>query len=330
LKKLFFILLFSTFIYAQPKFTGISSQPGAFSRLGFGARGMGMGNAMSAITDGNLVSYYNPALAVFQEQSSFQTSYSILSLDRKLNFVNFTKRFDFYGDGEEEASLPPRSSSGISLGLINAGVSNIDGRDESGNPTGALSTTENQFFFAFANRFSERVAVGVAIKYYYYKLFEGFKSTGIGLDVGAIYKLNSQINISFVITDIESKYKWDSSEILVSEGSSYEDKFPVLKKIGVSYKNEQLHLIGGLEFENSNAGTNIIRAGAEVNVIDQLYLRGGIDQLNLSNSDFPIRPSLGLSFFKAFGGWLIGVDYAYVFEKYSPEDRHIIGVNVRF
>jgi len=81
--------------FSQPQFSSISSLPGSFSRLGFGARGLGMGNAMSAVIEGNLVSYYNPALAVFQESNSFQTSYSFLSLDRSLNFINFTKQINF-------------------------------------------------------------------------------------------------------------------------------------------------------------------------------------------------------------------------------------------
>ena len=52
---------------AQPKFTEINCKVGAFSRMGFGARGIGMGNAMSAVTTGNLVSYYNPAFHHFRK-----------------------------------------------------------------------------------------------------------------------------------------------------------------------------------------------------------------------------------------------------------------------
>ena len=88
------ILVLSSFAFAQASTTEISSMPGAFSRMGFGARGIGMGNAMSAVKEGNLVSYYNPALVPFQEGNSFQTSYTFLSLDRSLNFLNFTKRFE--------------------------------------------------------------------------------------------------------------------------------------------------------------------------------------------------------------------------------------------
>lgn len=55
-----------------------------------------MGNAMSSVTTGNLVSYYNPALSPFQQNNFAQVGYSFLSLDRSLNFINFTRKFDFY------------------------------------------------------------------------------------------------------------------------------------------------------------------------------------------------------------------------------------------
>ncbi|MCE7857552.1 MAG: hypothetical protein DYG97_13600 [Ignavibacteria bacterium CHB3] len=98
MKNYFFILvvLFSSLIIAQPKFSELAVSPGAFSRIGFAARGIGMGNAMSSITEGELVSYYNPAVTPYQENNSFQAGYSFLTLDRALNFFNFTKRFDFY------------------------------------------------------------------------------------------------------------------------------------------------------------------------------------------------------------------------------------------
>lgn len=332
MKKLIIILafIFSAALFAQPKFTEISSMPGAFSRMGFGARGMGMGNAMSAVTEGNLVSYYNPALSAFQENNSFQTSYSILSLDRSLNFLNFTRRFDFYSKDPIDKSNEPRSSAGISIGLINSGVSKIDGRDNDGNKTGNLSTSENQFFLGLANRFSRKLAVGISVKFYYYKLYNKISTTQLGLDLGALYKINDAWNLSLMISDLNSKYKWDTSPIYQEQGSTSTETFPILKKIGVSYYNKEYKIITDLEFENSNAGTNILRAGIEYNIYDGLYIRGGIDQFNLSNFDYTSNPSLGFSYAKKFGNVNIGVDYAFVIEQYSPQDRHIIGVNVNF
>ncbi len=203
MKKFFilFTIIFSTcLIFAQPKFTEINSMPGAFSRLGFGARGMGMGNAMSAVINGNLVSYYNPALSVFQSSNSFQTSYSFLSLDRSLNFLSFTRNFKF-------KSLKHKrnyASAGVSAGIINSGVGNIDEYDNNDIKLGSFSTSENQFFIGLANRFSEKFAIGIEVKFYYYKLYQDIKANGIGFDLGGIYMINDEWTMSAVISDLNS------------------------------------------------------------------------------------------------------------------------------
>jgi len=331
MRKIFFqILLFASVAYAQSQISEISSMPGAFSRMGFGARGMGMGNAMSAVDKGTLVSYYNPALAPFQEGNSFQTSYSILSLDRSLNFVNYTRKFEFGKKENPDGTVQPRSVAGVSIGLINAGVSKIDARDSEGRKTGDISTSENQFFIAVANRFSEKFAIGIAFKFYYYKLYQDVTSSGLGFDIGALYLLNNAMTISFMISDINSKYTWDTGKIYGTDGVVTKNIFPLLKKVGFAYKFDVPKILASIEFENSNAGTNILRAGGEYNIYENLFLRAGIDKLNLSNSDFPARPSFGFSYFYLLNQTRFGIDYAFVIEPYSSSDEHIIGINVNF
>ncbi|MCU0364951.1 MAG: hypothetical protein MUE93_04685 [Ignavibacteriaceae bacterium] len=333
MRKYFFIslFLFSVVAFSQPKFSEMAVSPGAFSRIGFGARGIGMGNALSSITEGELVSYYNPAVTPFQKNNSFQAGYSFLSLDRALNYFNYTRRFDFYSAKDTiSETRKPKTTAGLSIGVINSGVRNIDGRDNNGLPTGELSTSENQFFIGLAARISDKISIGLATKFYYYKLYEEINSTSLGIDLGALYRLNDNFNFSIVIVDLMSKYKWDTSPVYQQEGLISEDKFPSLRKIGVSYRNHELGLLGAVEFENSTAETNILRAGIEYNIYDQFFIRGGVDQFNLSNTDWPVKPSLGFSFFQPFGNLVVGVDYAFQIEQYSSADRHILSVNFNF
>ena len=330
-KKIIIGLYFiSISVFAQANISDISSLPGAFSRMGFGARGMGMGNALSAVTEGNLVSYYNPALSVFQQGNSFTTSYSMLSLDRSLNFLNYTKRFEFGQKTNPDSSTSPRSTAGISIGLINAGVSNIDARDDEGVKTGTLSTSENQFFVSVANRFSQKLSIGFTFKFYYYKLYQSITSTGLGFDVGALYLLDESMTVSLMISDINSRYQWDTGSLYGQDGKITKDYFPVLKKIGFAYKFNEPKIIASVEIENSNAGTNILRGGAEYNIYENLFLRTGFDKLNLSNYDFPVRPSFGFSYFYSLNTIKFGIDYAFVIEPYSSSSQHIVGINVNF
>ena len=331
MKKTLIIIALVTFsLHAQSQYSAISSLPGSFSRLGFGARGIGMGNAMSSIKEGNLVSYYNPALAVFQEGNSFQTSYTFLSMDRHLNFLNFTKKFEFGKKEMPDGTTKPRSIAGISVGIINAGVSNIDGRDSQGKQTGALSTSENQFFVAVANKFSEKLSIGIAFKFYYYKLYEQVTTNALGIDIGALYSINDAMTVSLAVSDLNTKYKWDTGKIYGASGLATEDKFPLMKKIGFSYKFDEPKIIASIEYESSNANASYLRAGVEYNLFQNLFLRGGVDKVNLNNFDIPVRPSFGLSYFYQAGSINLGFDYAFVIEPYSAGDQHVIGINVNF
>jgi len=295
--------------------------------MGFGARGKGMGNAMSAVIKGNLVSYYNPAVSPFQEGNSIQTAYSFLSLDRSLNFLNFTRKFEL-GSSDNNNQSGFRSTLGLSLGIINAGVDGWSERNNEGMVTGELSTSENQFFLGLSNKFSEKFSAGVAFKLYYYKLYEDISSTGLGVDIGILYRFNNNLTIAAVVSDINSKYEWDTSELYGQEGNNTTNKFPVTKKIGVSYVFEDPKLLTSIEFENSNAGTNFLRFGAEYNIYEGLFLRSGLDKFNLSNTDFPVRPTFGFSYSYFLDNWFVGIDYAFVIEPYSSHDQHIIGVNI--
>ncbi len=329
MKKILFILLtFTSIVISQSQFSSINSMPGAFSRMGFGARGMGMGNAMSAVIDGNLVSYYNPALSAFQENNSFHTSYSFLSLDRTLSFVNFTRKFEFRK--ETSSNKQKKSVAGLSSGFIIAGVSNIDLRDNEGEIFDNISTIESQFFISLSNRFSEKFALGISFKFYYYKLYKDVTSTGLGLDIGTLYSINEKINLSFVIIDLNSAYKWDTGNIYGQNGNSTTNKFPLLKKFGFSYKFFKPNIIAAIELENSNANTNYIRVGVEYNIVKDFILRSGIDRFNLSNYNTPIRPTFGFSYFYKIKLMNLGIDYAFVIEPYSINDQHIIGLNINF
>ncbi len=324
---LIFFLVLSQ-ISGQDNFSEISSMPGSFSRMGFGARGIGMGNAMAAVKTGNLASYYNPALASFQNGNAFQTSYSFLSLDRSLNFLSFTRKFEFGKSKTDESK--PRSTAGVSIGLINAGVSGIDGRDNQGIQTGELSTSENLVFLNLSNRFSEKVAIGIGVKYYYYKLYEDVTTTGLGFDIGLIYLFNENLTIGLGIADINSKYKWDTTDLYGQEGKNTEERFPLLRRLAFSYFLPEQNLLFSFEFENSNAGSNYLRFGGEGEIYSGLYLRGGVDKLDLSNLDFPVQPSLGFSYLYKLNNLLIGIDYAFVLEPYSSSDKHIVGLNINF
>jgi hypothetical protein len=323
-------LLFNSNAIAQPKTSQIASLPGAFSRIGFAARGMAMGNAMTAVTTGTINSYYNPANNPFIEDNSILLGYTFLSLDRKLNFVQLSKRFiqyqrDSYGNKTDEV----HSKAGVTFGIINSGVDNIDGRDNSGLQTKMYSTSENLFFLSVGITPSEKLSVGVTAKYYHYSLFDKMSSTGVGFDIGVIYKLFKRLTIGGFIGDINSKYRWDSTPLYGEEGNNFYDYFPVLKRIGVAYLLPKDLGIVALDFETTSYGTKTFKLGSEINLIEYLSLRAGVDRFNLENSDMIPNISLGFGLHHSIMSKYFELNYAFVTEPYAPFDRHIISLGVR-
>jgi hypothetical protein len=293
-------------------FAQLGGYPGAFARMGFSARGISMGNAMTAITYGDIVGYYNPALSSFQDDHLINLGYSFLSFDRTLNFVSYTKNF----------KLPKQSEggAGITFSWINAGVSNIDGRDNDGYPIGTYSVSENQFLFAPSIRVSEQVSIGFGFKFYYSKLFEGVTSTSLGFDLGALYKVSDKINIGASIKDIKSKYMWNTNSVYGNEsGATTEDDFPIVYDIGTSYLLPKEIGVASLEYEGSNKKTNIIKAGVEFVPIKNVALRGGVDRFDLSSNDIFGNSQImfGVGYQHTINKYVVGLDYSFVVEAYS-------------
>jgi len=283
-------------------------------RMGFGARGIAMGNAMTSVISGDVQSYYNPALVPFESDPTVNAAYGVLSLDRTLNFLSYTK------------SLQPNA--GFSISIINAGVGNIDGRDADGIHTETYSTSENAFMFSFGIKPASRFAFGVTAKILYYSLFTGIKSTTAGVDIGILYLLSEEVTLGAVLQDISAKYKWDSTPLYGQLGSSYSDFYPLRKRIGLSWMPKSYPVILSGEFE-SIGSAQYVRIGSEIEVYDGIHIRGGMDRIG-TNAELPAKPSLGISFQTKVAHWTPSFDYAYVFEPYSPSGIHILSLALRF
>jgi hypothetical protein len=312
LRILIFISILTTaFAHAQ-----LGGRAGAFSRLGFGARGMGMGNALTAVTGGDVVPYYNPALLPLSEYRYVSASMGILTLDRKLNFINYTQ------------ALPPNA--GIAAGVINSGVSNIDGRDHDGEQTGLLRTSENQFFLGFSVRLKNGLSIGVNLKLYYYHLYTDVSTTTVGVDLGALFPVNESLTLGVTARDINSKYKWDTSTLYGQQGNTTEDKFPQLYTFGIAYRLPDSLALVSADIEFSNMSTFVGRFGAEIPVIPELTFRGGIDRVDLKNKGNGVAPTFGLTIRKNFDSLEPAINYAYVVEPFASTGMHIVSVSVRF
>jgi hypothetical protein len=339
LKKYLITILITIFI------SGIAnaqsgSYTGSFARLGFGARGLAMGNAMVSNIFGDVSGYYNPAISSFQEDGIVNIGYTFLSMDRSLNFVGFTKKF----------TLPNQENrgAGISLSWINAGVNDIDGRDNDTRQIGNFSTFDNQFYLGTSFLVSDQVSLGVGFKLYYSKLYEDVTSTSIGFDLGAVYKAMDNLSFGFAIRDLSAKNEWNTSDLYGSLGNTTEDKFPTLINFGGTYLLPKNYGLVSLEieyhnnpkYEDKNTGETserfneyFFKFGTELFLTDHLKLRGGLERIDFSNEDFGgnLKPSAGFGFYKSISKSIIlGVDYSFAWEPYSHDPFQNLSLAFKF
>lgn len=315
--KLNWLIIISLILsFSINSFSQIGGKAGAFSRLGFGARGIAMGNALASVTSGEISTYYNPSLIPFAEYKTINVTYSFLSLDRYLNFLSYGQAI--------------KPSAGVALGLINAGVRNIEERDSDGNLLGNINTSENLLFLSFGNRIHKNVSLGITFKLFYHKLYTKISSTTVGFDFGILTNINENLAAALVIKDINSKYQWNTTEIYGKAGTTVSDHFPRLYILSFCYKLPRDLGLTSLEFEKSTANTNVLRIGTEITVHKNFALRAGLDRFIYSNNYSGLKPTFGYSLNFDLENILTSLDYAYVIESFSPGNIHIITLTINF
>lgn len=290
----------------------LAGTPGAFARMGFGARGMGLGNAMTAVRTGENSGFYNPAAVAQLKNQHASIAYSTLSLDRSLNSLFFSSPID--------------TNAGIAFGVLNSGVSDIDGRDNDGFKTETYSISENQFFLSFALRI-RKMTIGLTTKMYYFSLFEKLNSTAVGFDAGFILPLSQNLTLAAAVKDLNAHYRWETSDLYGQFGNSTIDKFPTRQVVGLSYQFNDLGALVSAEYEHSNKGTDLIRIGGEISPIEMLTLRAGVDGWDLSTPDMA-HPSFGFTLRTDYSEWKPSLNYAYVLEPYGLFTIHVISISV--
>ncbi|QXD17255.1 PorV/PorQ family protein [Rhodocaloribacter litoris] len=316
---------------------------GAFARIGFGARGVALGNALVADGFGEASPYYNPALAPFTARQNIELSAALLRFDRELQHVQFA------------APLRPRA--GIALGLIHAGVSNIDGRDGSGFHTGTLSVDEFALFMAFGLRVTERITAGAGLQFFRTDLFDGLQPVNsIGLDLGLTVQVSEALHLGFVVDDLLARYSFNTSSALGSQGGTTSDRFPLRLRLGGAYRlldgrmtllaeyesritsmerrTPRVELSDGIpravtERERLDIHENRLRFGGEYRPAPAFAVRGGVERLGTGALE-GARPTAGFMVEQPVGELVARAEYTVGLEPFAEGTLHLLTLRVFF
>jgi len=258
-------LLVSGLLWSQLVFAaGLGGFTGASARFTADPLAAGTGGiTLFQNTSTNSYSQNPAALAWFNERS-FNAGLVQLSLDRFIYTINAA------------TPLPPTAH--LSFGVLAAGTRDIAARDSRGYYAGDLSDTEMAYLVSFTNRFSDKLAIGIALKVLSRRLSStedwlDLKSSGFGAGLGISYRPFPGSTLALAIKDWNSSYKWKTQD-LFERGSSYTDEFPMSLAWGWQQTFHALSV--AIEHDHYFVGEDILRTAILWNGLNHLSLQGGL------------------------------------------------------
>lgn len=309
--------------------TGRGQDAGSFARMGFGARGIALSNALVADAPGAGSPYYNPALAPYLDRQHLSASASLLSFDRELQFLQFA------------SPLKPRA--GVAAGLIHGGVSSIDGRDGSGYHTREHRTDEYAFFLNFGTRIGSRLTAGVGLQLFradYLASMQPVRS--LGIDLGLTARAAEGLYFGFAVEDLLARYTWAGG------GTSSTDRFPTRLRLGGAWTlSTHLHAMAEYEWrlrygyvptgptlqqqrvpaERRHLHEHQLRLGLEMQLAAPFAVRAGLDGLT-GRSLRGVAPSTGFKIDQAVGQLDVRLEYAFMLEPQALGTMHVLTLHL--
>jgi hypothetical protein len=313
------MILNTTVIIAQN-----GGETGSFQRMGFGPRGMAMGNAMSAVIGDGVYGYYNPAMTALRtERRQIDISSAVMHFDRNLNMLN------------AHFNLPPIA--GIGIYLLHAGVRNIDGRTSSGYHTQMLSTNEYQIGTQFGMRFADRIWGGIGLKFNMARYHDELStSNAFGADIGFIFRISEKIITGFTVQDLLASYQWHAGNLYGDDfNMASEHSFPVRMKAGISYipsepfifSSEYEYRIHSSSASRTDYYSSFLRFGGKYDLHEHFTLRCGFRFPDM-NTEITTLFSAGFSIHLPLDKFSPSIDYTFAEEPNRISNLHVFAIRL--
>lgn len=291
-----------------------------FLKIGVGARQAALSESgIASIQDINSV-YWNPALIAGIPSVEVGFSYNKWIAD--LNILSGAAGVNV-GFGTLALSYSFLDYGNISEALTTSPTGNIDTR--TGNNFGG---SDLSFGVGFARYFTDKLSIGVNVKYIHEKLFN-YSTSGWALDVGSFYNTGWRgIKLAMSAQNFSSQVRWLNTK----EENQQSYDIPLVFRIGVSVDvmgandlflggNEENRLSVNVDAIHSNDYAERLHAGVEYWLYDLVALRAGY-RMNYEEGN--LSGGLGINYNIAGVG--LKFDYAYVQYDYlqSPHRFSLI------
>jgi len=296
MKKIIAILAF-IFVLMQGSYASLD-----ISRIGFGARAIGLGRAQTALSDVGSV-FINPGNIAAYETFAITSMYSNVADDSA--FSVFGGVFPIR-DGELGV---------IGVGYVGASVAGIQ-LTTSETRTAPYSQTDygnRVLMFTYGRELNSFVGFGTTLKFFTksFDSIQGGSAYGNDMDLGFVFYPQENITAGVSLQNfLPTQLVWTSKT---------KEDIPMNVRMGLNYKAlDKWKILADYE---SNRYSHF---GVEWNPKEFLFLRGGLEGIPVNNTDILMNYSLGVGF--AFKGFCF--DYAYYLDSLvSDNSSHFFSIS---
>lgn len=277
-----------------------------FLKIGVGARPAAMGDAgIASIRDVNST-FWNPANIT-----------GIANREASFSYTNWYAGIDYvagaFGMRLNRIGVLAVSVASLDYGELQEAI--LGGGPGDARTGNTFSGSNLLAGLTFAREFTDRLSIGISVKYVHESLFE-FSANTFAFDVGSSYDLGYRgVRLAMAAQNVSSAINWMGED---SDRSDSGYDLPLVFRIGISTNlagpdnaflttGPSHRLVMAAEAINSNDYNERVNLGLEYSLMDILMLRGGY-RFNVADAGF----SAGGGVSPTFGGIDIRIDYAYV------------------
>ncbi len=298
-----FFLQFSV-TYAQ-SVSRAGTSAASFLKIGVGGRGLGMGEAVTTLTEDVTAVYWNPAGLAASSSTQILLNHFDYIADISYDYIAI--------------SLPFKGVGNIGLHFGYLGMPDIE-RTTINEPMGngeMVSASSYSAGISFARNLTDRFAIGTTLKMIQENLWHT-DATGYAMDIGITYRtIFNNIKIGMSISNFGTGMQLDGRDLLVqhdidtqSNGNNSNinallktDEFslPILFRVGISGNIakdflgiEENDLILAVDAIHPNDDYEYLNVGAEYTFRNMFSLRAGYRKLFLDESEGGLTFGVGL------------------------------------
>jgi hypothetical protein len=294
-----------------PKLTAQNGgQAGAYLQAGAGVRALGLGDAFVAIANDVTAGYWNPAGLGQLNEPQFAGMHSVLSLDRKYNYV--------------AAAYPFGAAGTIGVSWVNYQVGQIEARDREGVVTGKFSNQENALLISYGKTLRPALALGGGVKLLRHDLAQR-RASGIGYDLGVLFKPSEVFALGGSLQNLRTQIRWNDPK-------ATRETFLPRQRIGAQIKPASSFLVS-VDYEMAARQPGKFHVGGEIFFGSFAGLRLGNDDGAMTLGASVLAHSARQNFSIEYGLRRDPVDQSFAHQialilKFNKPPRAVVNENV--